>query len=667
VQDKQKNKPSSESSIKTYNDLEDAYLAHLRSENKSEQELKNFRSNLNSWRQFFNAETDTEIHLHFGKKFSVNLEKFKANQLKNKAKESTVASKASNLKKINEFLSAKSTLENLSPKFGERLRQLIRNSGYKSTHEFWRLHLQGKCATSSFRNWCSGAWYPTEAKTGLIKEIENLLEVPAETLTSLLRSTFNQTKVVRKETVNSRRLRLVSSFNYRVWEKPLEEEFQGLVEFKTGTVLPEGMERYKDIQWTESEGGGLGSATFTKTELQSFFGFLCLPKDAADIQLRGKSYPKDELTLGLIADKTFVESYVTEFKKSRSFNKYNNGHIHFLTMCTSLLRPGTGYLYQSPAFAEKIGLSGDVEEWQNKCLDTRNRLLKVLNPIQRQKKTKGKDFQMGRDPKEPIEDILALTNPLDAIMDLLSVMLSDLDTYVHGKKKAIFFRDILLIAFLVANPLRINMFAIMQFNRNLVRKDDGSWWIRFNREDFKNRSSLKSDYEVLVAPEIVPLIETYQRDYRPFLSGAAESDYVFLKEYQIEKKLSKKQEKEELTSLIYKKKTERIKSHGFVTRRLSDRISVRVRRYIPLSPGFRAHAFRHIVATNIIKNNPEMGYFLASKALHDKLETIEDNYEHLKTHEFFAPYNRFISGFFSQIIDTDGNSISIDGNDGGRK
>lgn len=196
----------------------------------------------------------------------------------------------------------------------------------------------------------------------------------------------------------------------------------------------------------------------------------------------------------------------------------------------------------------------------------------------------------------------------------------------------------------------------------MIRKSDGSWWISFKREDFKNRRSLPSDYEVLVAPEIIPLIERYKREFRPLLFGAEESDYVFLKEANptIKKHTGKKPK-----TLIYKEPPAVNDLCKFGSSGLSTRIVIRVRSYLPASPGFRAHAFRHITATSIIKTNPELGFFLASRVLHDKLETVEKSYAHLKTHEFFQPYNRFISGFFSQIIDSDGRGKPSSGNGGG--
>jgi integrase len=227
-------------------------------------------------------------------------------------------------------------------------------------------------------------------------------------------------------------------------------------------------------------------------------------------------------------------------------------------------------------------------------------------------------------------------------------MLIDFEKQTLLKTRAVLYRDILLFALLMANPLRVRMFSIMKFDRNLIRQQDGTWWIAFKREDFKNRHSIKGDYKVRVAPEIIPLIERYRAEFREVFVGAKESDYVFLS----------------LPSNGNERKKSR-NLYQYNEGNLAERIFHITRKYDPISPGFRPHAFRHLITTSIIKNNPEMGFFLASKVLHDKLETVENNYHHLKTTEFFEPYNRYVSGFFSTVISASGQSIAVTAKNGG--
>ena len=85
---------------------------------------------------------------------------------------------------------------------------------------------------------------------------------------------------------------------------------------------------------------------------------------------------------------------------------------------------------------------------------------------------------------------------------------------------------------------------------------------------------------------------------------------------------------------------------------LSEIVEMMTELYIPGSEGFRAHAFRHIIATDIIKKDPRLGFFIAAKALHDKLETVEEQYSHLKTSEFFEPVNAHFTEMWGAVFGT---------------
>lgn len=88
---------------------------------------------------------------------------------------------------------------------------------------------------------------------------------------------------------------------------------------------------------------------------------------------------------------------------------------------------------------------------------------------------------------------------------------------------------------------------------------------------------------------------------------------------------------------------------------LSNSIFRRTREHIPESRDFRAHAFRHIVATDIIKNDPKFGFYLASIVLNDHLKTVERSYAHLKTSELYEPYNEYFSKLWNsyKLSDSD--------------
>jgi integrase len=174
------------------------------------------------------------------------------------------------------------------------------------------------------------------------------------------------------------------------------------------------------------------------------------------------------------------------------------------------------------------------------------------------------------------------------------------------------------------------MFSIMKFGQHLIRDNDGTWWLAFEQGEFKNRRALKSDYKVRVARELWPLLDRYKEEFHPVLASSNNSAFVFLSA----------------------KRGRRRKPRGcpISEKNLSKIVRYMTEIYIPGAKGFMAHAFRHLVATDIIKRDPKVGFFLASIALHDKLETVEETYVHLKTSEFFEPVNTHFSEAWRMVF-----------------
>lgn len=250
-----------------------------------------------------------------------------------------------------------------------------------------------------------------------------------------------------------------------------------------------------------------------------------------------------------------------------------------------------------------------------------------------------KNFDFGRDPKEQIGWILDLDRPLLVLQEMLKEMFDDLlpesaPMLLRAKQ----YRDLLLFALLCANPLRIRMFSIMEFDKHLVRMDDGSWRMRFKRGAFKNRRTLKSDYEVGVARELWPLLDRYRKEFHPVLAGSTRARHVFIR--------------------CGRCGPGNIQGSPLLPSSLNHIIHKLTQVYTPGGVGFSPHAFRHIVATDIIKKDPRIGFFLAARALHDKLETVEKEYIHLKTREFFEPVNTHFSEAWNQVFNATGSVMA---------
>jgi integrase/recombinase XerD len=85
-------------------------------------------------------------------------------------------------------------------------------------------------------------------------------------------------------------------------------------------------------------------------------------------------------------------------------------------------------------------------------------------------------------------------------------------------KRACRYRDGLMIALLAARPLRRRNFARIEIGQHLVRDDDGEYWIRFEGDETKTGEPIDTP----VPAALVPRLERYLAEYRPFLLRRAE-------------------------------------------------------------------------------------------------------------------------------------------------
>ena len=143
---------------------------------------------------------------------------------------------------------------------------------------------------------------------------------------------------------------------------------------------------------------------------------------------------------------------------------------------------------------------------------------------------------------------------------------------------------------------------------NLFQNHDGSWWIRFKWQEFKNtKGKSKEDYEVPVAKGLYGRIETYLRVHRPNLEGP-DTKYLFRPKPCAQVRAGAVMGKDALSHAIRKA----------------------TRRHLPNCPGFGPHAFRHIIATHLVRCYPVGGFEYAAYVLRDTLATIITAYGHLR-------------------------------------
>lgn len=571
------------------------------------------------------------------------------------------STRASYLTHVRDYKNIHNSLvvKELPDSFSATLLTLIRRAGF-TIYGFWRSKVKNLVSKTTFRLWCVGDYTPSANRVGTIAEIEKILRVKEGTLLNRLPKRLRGTsKRPTGMTSFGKKMQEAYKNRYGKWNDRVEKQFRELTALMASIVKSE---RYnRGAVWTSSDGANVPHAEVVQSLLRSFYGFCCLPKadpdpyrnefvdegERAIAYNSGMGMTQEQMSLALLSVKDLAVTYL-EFQRTRAGGVYTSGAATYIGMVTSLLRPKTGFIYQHPEYAED--LKGVIEDdgltWHERCTSTRARLIDFLKGIE-----ETDSIEYGRDPMEPIQPILDHDRPLTIIFLMLAAIKKDMPPpNAPLIKRAQHFRNYLLLLMLTAVPLRIRMYSIMRIGKHLVKEADGSWWLKFSPKDFKNRSakrrkrgsrrnsSRKSNrggaYKVQLPPEVWPDIEEYIEKYRPHLIGASLNNYLFLpgRKHHPKKTSSDKPKKGNTEG--------RLATHA-----LSDIVRTMTYFYVPVegNPGFGPHAFRHIVATDIIKKDPSVGFFLAAVALNDEIETVEDEYIHLKTSEYFKPVTEHFS------------------------
>ena len=158
-----------------------------------------------------------------------------------------------------------------------------------------------------------------------------------------------------------------------------------------------------------------------------------------------------------------------------------------------------------------------------------------------------------------------------------------------------------------------------EYMSNLYQAEDGQWWLRFEKGDFKNDESKVEDYNSPITRDLSHRIENYLHVYRPILiRDKTDAPWVFPNRL-----------------------GNQIGDIGAVISRIG-------RNFIPDVRRLRPHALRHIVATDFLRRNPGK-YTLVAGLLHDTLETVLRTYAHGKTESAFRAHEEHMKGFFEGI------------------
>jgi hypothetical protein len=338
--------------------------------------------------------------------------------------------------------------------------------------------------------------------------------------------------------------------------------------------------------------------------LLSFLGWAMIAEGEG-----GAGLNLEALTLGLLADQDHLFRYLDWYMEASG--QTHGGHLYFFDTVLMLLHPKDGFLPKQASIGATLGY--DEAAWPAQCAATLNWIYLEILPML--KENYEKDGR-ARKPFEPIQRILDLDRPLDAMMRAINRAEEDRYT-TGGQHEVSWARDLALMALMTSNPLRILNFIDLTYRSDntgqLRQMGDGNWRIVITKGLFKNmRGAAKEhDYDQGVDPSMTPYITRYIRTYRPLI-GDLRSELVFVSTDHPNQEFDK-------LDVVVRNWTEK---------------------YVENCQGIGPHAVRHIVATHIIKTT--LGnFFLASMALHDNPITVKRNYAQFLPH--YADRGRFES------------------------
>ncbi|HEY8606406.1 MAG TPA: tyrosine-type recombinase/integrase [Noviherbaspirillum sp.] len=353
------------------------------------------------------------------------------------------------------------------------------------------------------------------------------------------------------------------------------------------------------------------TAGITWGKVAAYLGWLQLSRSDGGMQIP----PEQAQSLGWLVRDDLIEQYLT-WKIRRAGGIVHSGIAEFPRLVRGLVHPTTGYLKLTPSIGAEPSGHGS-QTWTEQCE-------RCFNGMRELQQHYDEQAQASRDSFEPIQAVLSLANPLEAVADMTFRMQAD-RPLTNGTQEAIWARDLALIKLLMSNPLRIKNLQELTWRPDntgqLHQRVDGSWHIRIERKFFKNHrgAARDRDYDNPVDPAVWPTLQQYLSIHRPRLLGGRHTDFAFV--------------------------SQETESDRGPWLSMSRRVFILTARYLWGCPGVGSHAFRHIVATAILKASPN-DWQTAALVLHDRIETVQKHYAHLRT----ADGTRRLHSLFEQTF-----------------
>jgi len=436
-------------------------------------------------------------------------------------------------------------------------------------------------------------------------------------------------------------------------DSPLRRQWTALMRYKTAPVpilrrSPAGRWTFSPLQVIEEseanwstflDGVEVPTAKPTWAQTAGYLGWMALPLEEGGLGMHQGTLQ----TLAWLAVPESVEQYL-EWLKKRCGGKRTKSTAEFFSLALCLVRPVVGFLYQQPEFLKTLPDRFQVEDWHALCLrqyDYLEQLKQAFKP----------ELVSSRDPFEPIQSLIDLPQPMEAMADMIQRMRRDRPTGCTTSE-AIWARDIFMVKLFVSNPLRLrNMAALTWCRENvdgrrpsnvacLYQKGDGSWWFFVPKHLLKNRrGEVIHDYNSPVHKSVWADLERYLLQHRDQLIRWP-TNLVFLQTVR---------DPDRTESVKYGEAYKRpapTRHRPFMA--LSKRLVVLTRKYLWKSDGIGSQAMRHIVATAILKTDAG-DIKTAALVLNDAEATVAKHYSGLRSGDGAVRMGQLLEKTFNRM------------------
>ena len=681
----------------TYSQLKEFHLERCGvdkdGKQRPKQSLKNECSAINSWLKYHDLTPAHPVAEELGLKFCQCLPQYLTALGQQELSERTVSDRKSIIIKLRESFIAFERINDLPKNFSSALKHLIDTASI-SVPELAHATSISKEVIITLTG---GVRIPSCNSLAHIKRLERFFNLTPGTLSAKLPDAIWLKGPIRSCTTDWRKhqsglLRL----KYRLpnLTEQLQREWHEFMLSCTDSQWANEQGLRTNSNWhVRWNNGRCGTAEFYYNLLQSYFGFLNLPMNE-DKRISGLGLSLPDLSLALLTDADLIMKYLY-FMKGRSFSQsFNTATFNFLQLCMMLTRKKTGYLWQLPQFGAKLPRPVAESEWQSWCEKNRKKLRKFRKRIKRSKQDR---VGMTRNPFEAVIDIIKeRQHPITALFDLASRLESLTPLLEKGSKTvlAAHRRSIFQVRLISSNPLRSENFSMMTYipedygaleqacnlyqqykdrqqecdtsrlyvaansESNLYQRRDGSWRLRFKEEDFKNWKGValepgvrRASYDVEVVPSVWPALMEYLFRHRAVLNEGLLHVLRSIVSARALPALTPEQESAILRcpyvfrpfpSGILAMPQDKFKieycSQQWSAKAFSAHMFSLTARYLPESKGFCAHACRHLVATEYIKNYPN-GYEEAAVALHNTADMVRKHYSWVEVSDLIKPWS----------------------------